>query len=99
MLFHKIKSIDIKQLETKRQTENILIVDVREKEEYQSGHIPNAINMPLSHIEQVQLDKPAYIICQSGMRSRSATKYLTKKGYDVTNVTGGMHAYTGKVVR
>lgn len=38
------------------------------------------------------------MICQSGMRSRQAAKILTKKGYQVTNVRGGMNQWTGKTV-
>ena len=98
MLFNKIKTIAMQDLMTKLEKEDFLLIDVREKEEFQNGHILNAINKPLSNIEKVTLDKPAFIICQSGIRSRNATKYLSKKGYDVTNVDGGMNAYSGKVV-
>lgn len=99
MLFQKIKSITTNELEQLLATENICVIDVREKEEYQSGHIEQAQNMPLSNIESFTLKQPAYIICQSGMRSRNATKFFTKKGYDVTNVSGGMSAWKGKVVK
>jgi NADPH-dependent 2,4-dienoyl-CoA reductase/sulfur reductase-like enzyme len=55
------------------------------------GHIKQAKNVPLTEIGRYSgQDSKVYVICQSGMRSRQATKILNKKGYDVTNIRGGM---------
>lgn len=70
----------------------LLIIDVREEMEYQLGHVPNAINLPLSTLTEnyQQLDKkqPYYLICQMGSRSEQACAFLSQQGYQVTNVLG-----------
>ncbi len=54
-------------------TSPTLLVDVREQSEYQSGHIPNAINIPLQtlahSLEQIPHDRPVVLYCSSGYRS------------------------------
>jgi len=66
-----------------------VIVDVRSKGEFQSGHLKNAINIPLdalsSNLSKLKLDKPVITCCASGMRSGSARSLLQKKGYNVVN--------------
>ena len=99
MFFTKINSISTQELADKMQKEKLYIIDVREKDEYASGHIKGAINMPLSNINAYTLSSNAYIICQSGMRSRNASKHFIKKGYNVVNVSGGMSAWKGPVVK
>lgn len=67
-----------------------LVVDVRSAEEYQSGHLPNAINIPVatleSRIQEVapSKDTPLMVHCQGGGRSARAYKKLQDLGY--TNV-------------
>ncbi|WP_161878450.1 rhodanese-like domain-containing protein [Alkalibacterium sp. MB6] len=79
-----------------RKNDTINLIDVREVDEYESGHIPIAKNMPLSEFP-VELDKEKtyYVICQSGGRSTTACQYLANNGYDVVNVMGGMSAWKG----
>jgi rhodanese-related sulfurtransferase len=50
------------------------VVDVREPNEYSAGHVPGAINHPLSGFDPSRLpnDKPVVLLCQSGMRSGKA---------------------------
>ena len=80
------------------------MLDVRTKEEYESGHIENSENIPLQQIEKVLAqitDKstPLFVYCQSGARSSSATSALKQMGYlNVTNI-GGISSYRGKVVK
>ncbi|MEG1481088.1 rhodanese-like domain-containing protein [Clostridium sp.] len=77
-----------------------LIIDVRDKVEFEFEHIPSAKNIPLSDIEdysdEIPTDKPVYLICKSGNRSAHATSLL--EDLDITNVfnvRGGMLCWDG----
>ncbi len=78
----------------------IHVLDVREPDEYEEGHIPGAILAPIStfmnHIGKVEKDKHYYVVCYSGARSQVVSEYLGKQGYQVTNVMGGMSTYRGQ---
>ena len=85
-------------------TEKAVLLDVRTKEEYESGHIENSENIPLQQIEKVlakitDKDTSLFVYCQSGARSSSATSALKQTGYlNITNI-GGISSYRGKVVK
>lgn len=71
------------------------IIDVREPEEFESMHIPNANNVPLKVLlnsPEEFIDGPVYIICANGKRSKKAVKKLSKN-FEVYNVTGGTNSY------
>ena len=95
-LFNRISSLSTGELAQKLPQKPI-ILDVREPYEFQVGHIPGAKNVPLGKVGNYKTDKPVYVICQSGMRSKRAAKLLKAKGIDVTNVAGGMANWTGPV--
>jgi rhodanese-related sulfurtransferase len=71
----------------------VSVVDVREPDEYVAGHIPGAVNVPLSLVPLRfnELDKAEtqYLICESGGRSAQACAYLEQQGFDVVNIAGG----------
>ena len=76
------------------------LIDIREPYEYTSGSLNTAKNIPMDNLlgqpnKFLNKDKIYYIMCQSGGRSGSATKMLTKQGYNVINVIGGMGSYIG----
>ena len=77
----------------------ILLIDVREISEYQSGHIPNAKNIPLGVIEKkanAQLkdkNQMLYVYCHSGIRSVQACKKLANMGYTNVYNLGGIIAW------
>ena len=76
------------------------LIDIREPYEFKSGCLLTAKNIPMgSLLEQPQKylikDKTYYIMCQSGGRSGRAVSILTKQGYQVINVAGGMGSYVG----
>ena len=62
-----------------------VIVDVREKNEYNSEHLVGAINIPLDELENKNLDKNKliFVYCKSGTRSNIAYETLTNLGYNV----------------
>jgi len=73
-----------------------VILDVRTPSEYQSGHIKNAIHIPVQELstrfnEIKKLNKPVIAYCASGMRSGSAASLLKSKDIDAIN-GGGMNS-------
>ena len=90
----RIKPADFQVL---NQKEDITILDVREVDEFQAGHIEGALNAPLSTLdkeyEQLDSSKRYYVICQGGMRSERACQFLEAEGFDVINVEGGMNQW------
>ena len=74
-----------------------IIIDVREPDEFATGHAASALNIPLGDLGerfgQVAGDQPVYLICQSGGRSSRATEALDAQGFDVVNVDGGTTAW------
>ncbi|MGC8875889.1 rhodanese-like domain-containing protein [Thermus sp.] len=74
-----------------------VVVDVRTPGEFAQGHVPGAINLPVEEVarwaDQIPKDKPVYLYCHSGNRSRRAAEYLARKGYaNLYNVVGGVLA-------
>jgi len=83
----------------------VFIVDVREKYEYQAGHIPNAILLPVSQIgpasgEAITPDKDAVILiyCRSGNRSKTAASYFVDMGYTNVYEFGGILDWPYEIV-
>ncbi len=77
-----------------------VVIDVREPPEFVLSHIEQAINMPLGKLPEElsklaeHKNKPILIACQTGTRSASAGKILTKAGFEqVFVITGGMQAW------
>lgn len=98
-----MKEITTTDLQRKLENgETIHMIDVREADEVAEGMIEGAVHIPLGEIaERVgELDKatPYVMICRSGGRSGRATEFLITEGYDVTNMTGGMLAWSGEVI-
>lgn len=76
--------------------EPLFIVDVREDDEYASGHLPTAHSYPLSILEDIAhtlpKDQVLYVYCRSGQRSQAAVRILQELGYDqVENIGGVIH--------
>lgn len=71
-------------------------IDVRTKQEYQSGHLAKFKNIPLNQLEsqlgKIDPTKPVALMCASGMRSAQAAKILQKHQYQVINLKGGIQA-------
>lgn len=99
-------SIDVIDAETlvkalKDPTQNLLLVDVRESDEWAQGHLPGAIHWPLSRIERGEYPKRAtqqtvVAYCAAGARSNQAARLLLAAGFDrVKNLSGGTLAWPG----
>lgn len=94
----KVKEILVEQVQQRILVgETVHLLDVREVDEVQQGHIPGILHIPLGLLEfrMHELDKntPYIIVCRSGARSGRATAFLQEQGYDVTNMVGGMLAW------
>jgi rhodanese-related sulfurtransferase len=75
-----------------------LIVDVRERNEFEQERAAGVVLMPISEFvarhEELPKDRPLLMLCAAGSRSSSATMYLLQAGWtDVRNVTGGMSGW------
>jgi rhodanese-related sulfurtransferase len=76
------------------------VLDVREKYEFDGGHVPSALHIPMSivplrvnDIKGPNSADPVWVICESGARSWQVADYLTRHGLSVINVDGGTSAW------
>ncbi|MCW4354653.1 rhodanese-like domain-containing protein [Hoyosella sp. YIM 151337] len=78
-------------------TESVVLLDVREPDEWNQGHAPGAIHIPLAdvpaRVDEVDPDAELFVICRSGGRSYRVIEWLSQIGYEATNVSGGMVAW------
>ena len=89
------KPVDINsKLAEARSTANALIIDVREPREYEYGHIPGALNLPV--IEGHASQTPLYLYCVSGARSKKAQGLLKAMGFQLVENMGGINRFTGQ---
>lgn len=76
---------------------SVTLLDVRTPGEYSRGHIEGFRNIPVDelreHLEEIEKNKPVYVICQSGLRSYIATRILEGSGYKAYNFSGGFRFY------
>ncbi|MFC7394253.1 rhodanese-like domain-containing protein [Scopulibacillus cellulosilyticus] len=78
------------------------LIDVREPNEFENGHILGARNIPLTQLKmrksEIRKDKPIYLYCQNSMRSARAAAALKKMGCkDISMLKGGFKKWSGKV--
>ncbi len=98
---HVITNTQLKQLLSGG--EKIHLLDVREDIEFMIGHVPEAVNVPLSdftaRISAFPREETYYLICRTGNRSDFACKYMKMLGYgNVYNVLPGMYQWDGDVI-
>ncbi|WP_227396449.1 sulfurtransferase TusA family protein [Jeotgalibacillus aurantiacus] len=97
-----VKSISNEELEAKMKTGPVILLDVREPEEYAGGHIPGAHSVPLAQVEQyiaaIPASEPVYVLCKSGMRSQMACDNLMVNGRsNIIRVAPGMSEWNGPI--
>ena len=77
--------------------ESVYVLDVRESNEYQAGHINGAKLIPLgrlqSRMNELPQDKDIICVCRSGARSGSAARQLKNAGFNAFNLRGGMMSW------
>ncbi|MFJ7408346.1 MULTISPECIES: rhodanese-like domain-containing protein [unclassified Lysinibacillus] len=97
-----MKEIAAKEVqEALAQGQTLKLIDVREVDEVQEGHIPGVNHIPLGLLEfrthELNKNESYIMVCRSGARSGRATQFLESQGFDVTNMVGGMLAWEGEV--
>ncbi|WP_406164783.1 rhodanese-like domain-containing protein [Streptomyces sp. NBC_00996] len=76
-----------------------VLLDVRERGEWNAGHAPGAVHTPLpglaagASVPSAALGRPPVVICRNGNRSQQATKLLAVRGARAVDVKGGMNAW------
>jgi rhodanese-related sulfurtransferase len=77
-----------------------LLLDVREADEWEAGHAPDAVWIPLGEVEarlgELPRDRRIVAICRSGARSLAVTGALGGAGFDIVNLEGGMRAWAAE---
>lgn len=92
------KNIDAKTAKEKIDNNEVVVLDVRTAEEFQAGHIPGALLMPLqtleNHLSELDREQPYLIVCRSGNRSATASNILINDGFqEVYNLEVGMNGW------
>lgn len=92
------QSIHAHELVNKMKQESIHLIDIREPDEHQSGHVKGCHNIPMNELayhptNYLTKNETYYLICQSGVRSYALTDYLSNQGYQVIDVLGGHHVW------
>jgi len=92
----EIREVNVNDVQTRIQNNGVALLDVREKEEWDEGHLPGATFLPRGFLEVrvekevPEKDKPVIVYCAGGTRSAYAAKTLQDLGYtDVVSMAGG----------
>ena len=85
---------------------NVLVIDARQKQDYDAGHMKGAINIPYGEplenykdVLEANKDKKIITHCYSGNRSAKLAKALNEQGYNVTNLLDGTKEYNYELVK
>lgn len=93
-----VEQFHIEDIESLKKDKNNLFIDVRNEDEYQSGHIDGAINIPLdelrNHLNEIDKNKTLCINCQSALRSYIACRILLQYGFKCKHLSGGYRIYS-----
>lgn len=90
--------VDVQTVAEIKDRSDVYVLDVREQWEYDEGHIPGVVLMPLaevpSRLNEIPTDKTVIVTCRTGNRSGQATDFLRQNGFDnVHNMQGGIVAW------
>ncbi len=91
--------MSIPQVSVSDVADDAVLLDVREQDEWDAGHAPGAVHIPLGDLPARLGDLPdtdagaLAVACRSGGRSGRAVEWLVQQGFDVANLDGGMKAW------
>ena len=93
--------MSIPQVPVTEVPDDAVLLDVREQDEWDAGHAPGAVHIPLGELP-ARLDElpdtdagTLAVTCRGGGRSSRAVAWLSQQGFDVANLDGGMRAWQG----
>ncbi|WP_024801322.1 rhodanese-like domain-containing protein [Nocardia sp. BMG51109] len=96
----EVPSVPVDEVPAEFDTEpgsSAILLDVREDDEWQLGHAPGAVHMPMAdvpaRVDELDYDAEIYVVCRQGGRSIQVVRYLTHVGFDAFHVSGGMVAW------
>ena len=99
--FQRISIEEAKSM-LEKSPDEIQVIDVRNEDEYKSGHVSGAVLLPvdqiLDRIEEVPQNKSVFFICAAGVRSGLACEYVASMGYDqklLFNIEEGTPSWIG----
>lgn len=94
--WRRVPTVDVAGLE-QASLGGAVVIDVRELDEYESGHVPGALLMPMAEVPVRVGDVPrgetVYLVCETGGRSERAALFMRQAGVDAVNVAGGTRAW------
>lgn len=92
-----LKQFHLEEVKDLPRDGSVTLLDARTAGEYRRGHVEGFVNIPVDELRdrmnEIEKDKPVYIICQSGLRSYIASRILTGNGYETYNFSGGFRFY------
>lgn len=98
------QQISQEEAKQKMDTEDVLVLDVREQSEYDTGHIPDAVLLPVGEIDEEsaasvipEKDTTVLVYCRSGNRSKTAAGKLAELGYTEIYEFGGINTWPYEV--
>ncbi|GAA0107157.1 MULTISPECIES: rhodanese-like domain-containing protein [Clostridium] len=101
----KVINIDAQEAKKEMEKNEVIILDVRSEEEYNSGHIENSILIPIDKLEEEaenilnDKNKKILVYCRSGNRSKKASNILLEKGYTNVYDFGGIKDWPYEIVK
>jgi rhodanese-related sulfurtransferase len=79
------------------QQDDLFLLDVRERREWDAGHIEGSVHIPMSQLgarqQELPTDRTILVVCRSGSRSGMVTQALKQAGYRAENLDGGVLAW------
>lgn len=91
-------SVDVQTVAEIKEREDVVVLDVREQWEYDEGHIPGVVHIPMNDVparlSEIPTDQTVIVSCRSGNRSGQVTNFLRDQGFEnVHNMDGGILAW------
>ena len=99
-MFHGNKVPEVSAVDAESGSDQHILLDVRNADEWEAGHAPGAQWVPLGDLEsarfQIPINRKIVCVCRSGARSAKATAQLAQWGFDAANMVGGMKAWAAQ---